>query len=210
MAATNVKAPGVKISLLLILIIAGGVFAWTAYNRTSRGLAPSSPERAAHLQPGTGRGQTGERPADRAGGWVDPRTDPNFDREQRMAERMERLDLTPQQRAEMERLQAQLHADPSSSDRGAMYEAMRDVLTPEQLERWGPAGGQQSEQFRAEREARRAAREQEAREALSPQEFREWQAIREERRAANMAEGQGSGPRPGQGAGGGGGARASN
>ncbi len=195
---SDVKAPWVKIGLLSLLIAGAGVFVWANFVRTERGL--STPEqRAQQFQPGEGRGQTGERPSGRQEGWVDPRTDPESSREERQAERMERLGLTSQQREQMEQLRAEIHTDPNA-ERGAMFEAMREVLTPEQADRWGQQGGQQSEQFRAERDARRAAREQEAREALSPQEFREWLAIREERRATNMQEGTGRGPQPGQGA----------
>ncbi len=192
------KAPWLKIGILAVLIAGAGVFVWASFVRTERGL--STPEqRAQQFEPGEGRGQTGERPSGRPEGWVDPRTDPESDRTERQAERVERLSLTPGQREQMEQLRAEIHTDPNA-ERGAMFESMREVLTPEQVERWGQQGGQRSEQFRAEREARRAAREQEAREALSPQEFREWLAIREERRAANMQEGTGRGPQPGQGA----------
>lgn len=190
MAANESGGSWVKVTILGLLIAGCGVAMWATASSNAKGLRDETTRTEVRGQRGGGnfapdRAQRGDgRPGEGARVMAD------------------QLDLTGEQRRELEQLRTQFESNPDRQP-GGMFEAMNQILTPEQREQARSQMQERGGEFRERMQERMARREQEAREALSPAEFKEWQERMEERRGQIRERFEGRGLGGGRGPGGG-------
>jgi Spy/CpxP family protein refolding chaperone len=150
------------LTAIACLVLVGALgYIWVSYAAFAGGMEAPEGRAVAHGEgPRMGAGGGGGEPGERL---------------QQIAEE---LDLTAEQKAQLDAAREQLHASGEFRP-GMMREQMEAILTPEQR-----AKAQEHFSSRSgEWQQRMAAREQEARETLSPEDFKVWQQKRDARAA---------------------------